>query len=734
MACFASASSNNSFVMKRKLQEQATKIPGDKVQEYLAKEKAVRAWIQAVLSVNLGEDLYAALKNGIVLCYLMQTLEPSTIPYVHDTPDLPAFRLRENISFFLAAVEDIGLEQWYRFTEKDLYEHACFPQVVQCLVALAKFEEKKGCPHMLPPLAIDKDSKLTGPQLHALRMQLVHLKQEPVKGRGMKVKISDVVIRKQLALYAGGEGKVKMETLERGYTRFQAVWRGHKARKYLKKLVRDSAYRKRVANELLQTEVDYVDSLERCIQVYLVPFEKNAVPMKVVTEQQVRDIFSDIRIIHQVNSELLVGLRPVIKNWSHNTCLGKTFKNMVAIFNLYSMYVSHLDAGMALVEYLKVKQDSFATFLEQCRTCPQNPNGMDIQAYLIQPVQRIPRYSLLLTDLLKHTWPEHPDFEELKDVNVKVHDMAMLLNERKREAENNSVLISIDAQLSSKPKDFRLIDPTRHLVKDLQVLYKKKNFRLYLFSDIVMWVAHDGKRLKYKGHALIKLLSFEKSTEKPDHYVLRQLGAKKPLLVVRCPAPTTGEWISAFNAAVADWKARDAAPAKVDDLQRKPNEEPTPTVAPEIALRERFSKNRRNTVSGTVYHRMMSENDRKIEELTAQKKLLESQLVDADLTLSNKEKKKHKDTITRAQGLKIKLQLDLETVNEQLAGLQQKPQAPIRAGSPSPATCSSTVLIHTVSAPTSPTSPPIVPLHKKISCPAVATGCSDKTTDRKSKS
>lgn len=33
-----------------------------------------------------------------------------------------------------------------------------------------------------------------------------------------------------------------------------------------------------------------------------------------------------------------------------------------------------------------------------------------IDSYLIRPVQRIPRYILLLTDMIKHTPKDHPDY------------------------------------------------------------------------------------------------------------------------------------------------------------------------------------------------------------------------------------------------------------------------------------------------------------------------------------
>lgn len=36
--------------------------------------------------------------------------------------------------------------------------------------------------------------------------------------------------------------------------------------------------------------------------------------------------------------------------------------------------------------------------------------GLDIESYLIKPVQRLPKYVLLYKDLLKHTDKNHPDY------------------------------------------------------------------------------------------------------------------------------------------------------------------------------------------------------------------------------------------------------------------------------------------------------------------------------------
>jgi len=37
-----------------------------------------------------------------------------------------------------------------------------------------------------------------------------------------------------------------------------------------------------------------------------------------------------------------------------------------------------------------------------------------LESYLVKPVQRLPKYPLLIKDLLKHTDQDHPDYENLQ--------------------------------------------------------------------------------------------------------------------------------------------------------------------------------------------------------------------------------------------------------------------------------------------------------------------------------
>ena len=63
---------------------------------------------------------------------------------------------------------------------------------------------------------------------------------------------------------------------------------------------------------------------------------------------------------------------------------------------------------------------------------------------MIQPVQRIPRYILLLSDLTKNTTSEYNDFEDLNKALQAIKTTADNINESKRNFESQQRLKSIE--------------------------------------------------------------------------------------------------------------------------------------------------------------------------------------------------------------------------------------------------------------------------------------------------
>lgn len=82
---------------------------------------------------------------------------------------------------------------------------------------------------------------------------------------------------------------------------------------------------------------------------------------------------------------------------------------------------------MALFKELQ-KRKTFVAFLKEARADKRHTQ-LDLMGYLIMPVQRVPRYVMLLQDMVKHTTAKHPDHAHLTQALAQMQATATLINE-----------------------------------------------------------------------------------------------------------------------------------------------------------------------------------------------------------------------------------------------------------------------------------------------------------------
>ncbi|TFK30624.1 hypothetical protein FA15DRAFT_676905 [Coprinopsis marcescibilis] len=104
-------------------------------------------------------------------------------------------------------------------------------------------------------------------------------------------------------------------------------------------------------------------------------------------------------------------------------------------------------------------------YVKRCRANPRH-SQLDLNAYLLLPVQRIPRYKLLLTDLLKSTPPMYDYMEDSLDrALAEISSLASNINEGKRDAESRKKLVQWQSRIRGKfPSP--LVQPHRRLIMD----------------------------------------------------------------------------------------------------------------------------------------------------------------------------------------------------------------------------------------------------------------------------
>lgn len=79
----------------------------------------------------------------------------------------------------------------------------------------------------------------------------------------------------------------------------------------------------------------------------------------------------------------------------------------------------------------------------------EESHNLNLNAFLIKPVQRVCKYPLFLRDLLGYMLPSHPAFEVLLQAKEKISAVVQRINENKRKAENTMKLIEVSELISN---------------------------------------------------------------------------------------------------------------------------------------------------------------------------------------------------------------------------------------------------------------------------------------------
>lgn len=225
-------------------------------------------------------------------------------------------------------------------------------------------------------------------------------------------------------------------------------------------------------------------------------------------------------MILNFNKILLEGIEQRLRNWSDEQALGDIFIKLTDFLRIYVDYVNNFEHSVALTDKLKKKNQEFDKFLIKAEKIPAC-RGLTFESFLIMPVQRVPRYVMLLMDLLKNTWKDHPDYNDIEAALKKMKETGDFINESKRNAEGSEKMKFLATALSGKvPKEF--IAPHRKFIHEGSVKWVS-NFSayLFLFSDLIL-ITKPGRHLtSFDSKVIISLdnISINKcdDTKKPEN-------------------------------------------------------------------------------------------------------------------------------------------------------------------------------------------------------------------------
>jgi len=157
-----------------------------------------------------------------------------------------------------------------------------------------------------------------------------------------------------------------------------------------------------------------------------------------------------------------------------NRNVGKIFKQFAPFFKMFTMYLNNYEHAINLKCSLCDTNAAFNEFVNHAQ-CDPRCKAMDLNSFLITPVQRVPRYKLLLEELLKKCPETEPDYKLLQEAFELTKESAKHNNEMIRQKEAADEMIAVlnsfieGTKLKLENKEFDLVSPGRSFVKGGQL-------------------------------------------------------------------------------------------------------------------------------------------------------------------------------------------------------------------------------------------------------------------------
>ena len=290
--------------------------------------------------------------------------------------------------------------------------------------------------------------------------------------------------------------------------------------------------RQNIIREINSVEKHYVASLQTTVNSFQTPLEEE----KLISSEQSEVLFSSLRTIRDDHQKFYSLLKSNLTSRS----LGEVFTKLENSLHGYSQYMANYSQAAQLIAQLET-QEPFIAFMKR-PALRKKIGTFTLLDFLIRPVQQVPRYSMLLSQLQTVTPTgmnqtttnrsfffishhhffcisfsaffflsfslfslslDHSDYQPLTAALNRVREIAIALNESSSRSENVAAIKAIQTKINqghSRMRQAGLInlmsEPDRFFTFEADLLWPTTQRRktrwvqlhCFLFSDVLIGV------------------------------------------------------------------------------------------------------------------------------------------------------------------------------------------------------------------------------------------------------
>uniref|UniRef100_A0A2K5CYY4 Guanine nucleotide exchange factor VAV2 n=1 Tax=Aotus nancymaae TaxID=37293 RepID=A0A2K5CYY4_AOTNA len=415
-------------------------------------------------------DLAQALRDGVLLCQLLHNLSPGSIDLkdINFRPQMSQFLCLKNIRTFLKVCHDkFGLRNSELFDPFDLFDVRDFGKVISAVSRLSL--------HSIASAGIQETTENDDDVYRSL---------EELAEKGT---IYERVPMGKDGTWTFYEDIIKVEVQQPMVSPKMGMTEDDK--------------RSCCLLEIQETEAKYYRTLEDIEKVRVgVGRWKMAAATLCLTQDLIKVHHSFLRAI---DVSMMVG----------GSTLAKVFLDFKERLLIYGEYCSHMEHAQNTLNQLLANREDFRQKVEEC-TLKVQDGKFKLQDLLVVPMQRVLKYHLLLKELLSHS-AERPERQQLKEALEAMQDLAMYINEVKRDKETLRKISEFQSSIENlqvKLEEFGRPKIDGELKVRSIVNHTKQDRYLFLFDKVVIVCKRKG--YSYELKEIIELL-FHKMTDDP---------------------------------------------------------------------------------------------------------------------------------------------------------------------------------------------------------------------------
>uniref|UniRef100_A0A8C3L197 FYVE, RhoGEF and PH domain containing 4 n=2 Tax=Chrysolophus pictus TaxID=9089 RepID=A0A8C3L197_CHRPC len=324
----------------------------------------------------------------------------------------------------------------------------------------------------------------------------------------------------------------------------------------------DEQKRHKIASELLQTEKAYVSRLGLLDQVFysrlLEEANRGSFPAEVINK-----IFSNISSINAFHSKfLLPELEKRMQEWTTTPRIGDILQKLAPFLKMYGEYVKNFDNAMELVKTWTERSPQFKFIIQDIqkeKVC----GSLTLQHHMLEPVQRIPRYEMLLKDYLRKLPQDSLDWKDAEKSLEIISTAASHSNSAIRKMENLKKLLEIYEMLGEEED---IVNPSNELIKEGQILKlaarntSAQERHLFLFNNMLLYCVPKfslvGSKFSVRTRVGIDGMKIIETHNEEYPHTFQVSGKERTLELQASSEQDKEEWIKALQNTIEAFQQR----------------------------------------------------------------------------------------------------------------------------------------------------------------------------------